>query len=79
MSSILAIFLTMGICWILWSQLRIMHNRLSDSTNDKLVKKFERGLKPGTKVISHVFEFKQWKPVKVDEKHNLFMYVIRGE
>ena len=31
---------------------------LFQSTNDKLVKKFERELKPGTKVISHVFDFK---------------------
>ncbi|MDY6960114.1 MAG: SAM-dependent methyltransferase [Halobacteriota archaeon] len=49
---------------------------LFQSTNDKLVEKFERELKPGTKVISHVFDFKPWKPVKVDEKHNLFMYII---
>jgi len=52
---------------------------LFQSTNDKLVKKFERELKPGTKVISHVFDFKPWKLVKVDEKHNLFMYVVGGE
>ena len=39
---------------------------LLQETNDKLQEKFERELKPGTKVVSVAFEFKGWKVAKTE-------------
>ena len=49
---------------------------LFQSTNDKLVKKLEKELRPGTRVISHVFTFKSWEPIEVDDKYSLYLYKI---
>jgi len=54
---------------------------LSLQSNEKLTPLLEKGLKPGTRVISHDFDFLAWKPEKVEEiedsegrKHRLFLY-----
>jgi SAM-dependent methyltransferase len=49
---------------------------LFQSTNDRLAEKLERELRPGTRVISYVFVFKNWEPIAVDEKMSLFLYEI---
>lgn len=40
---------------------------LTTSGNEKLKSKFEKELKPGTRVISHDFEFPGWKPFKTEK------------
>ena len=44
--------------------------------NDKLQLKFEKELKPGTRVVSHVFPFPGWEPRKVDRESQVYLYVI---
>jgi len=44
--------------------------------NRKLRPKFEKELKPGTRVISHVFTFDIWEPKKVDKKSHIYLYII---
>lgn len=58
------------------SEANVVTLYLFQSTNDKLVRKFERELRPGTRVISHVFTFKSWTPIEVDDKHNLYLYEV---
>jgi len=55
----------------------IIYVWLMPKVNEKLQKKFERELKPGTKVITYVWPIKDWRPVKIDEIPNglkLFLY-----
>lgn len=40
---------------------------LTTSGNEKLKSKFEEELRPGTRVISHDFEFPGWKPFRVEK------------
>jgi cyclopropane fatty-acyl-phospholipid synthase-like methyltransferase len=40
---------------------------LTTSGNEKLKSKFKEELQPGTRVISHDFEFPGWKPFKVEK------------
>lgn len=40
---------------------------LTTSGNEKLKAKFEKELRPGTRVISHDFEFPGWKPFKTEK------------
>ena len=40
---------------------------LTTSGNEKLKSKFEKELKPGTRVISHDFEFPGWKPFRTEK------------
>ena len=49
---------------------------LLQNTNDKLEPKLKKELKPGSRVVSHVFTFKDWIPVKVDEKLQIYLYVV---
>jgi len=44
--------------------------------NRKLRPKFEKELKPGTRVISHVFTFDILEPKKVDKKSHIYLYII---
>lgn len=39
---------------------------LLQETNEKLEKKLEKELKPGTRVVSIAFRFPHWQPVKID-------------
>ena len=54
---------------------------LTDS-NSKLRPKLEKYLKPGTRVVSHDFEIRGWKPVQVDEvqanrrNHKIYVYRV---
>jgi precorrin-6B methylase 2 len=45
-------------------------------TNEKLKDKLQEELKPGTRVVSYVWKFKGWIPVKVDEKEKIYLYII---
>jgi cyclopropane fatty-acyl-phospholipid synthase-like methyltransferase len=48
----------------------------NQGTNNKLKPKFERELKPGTRVISHVFTFDGWEPRKVDKESQIYLYHV---
>lgn len=45
-------------------------------TNQKLKYKFEKELKPGSRVVSHSFTFDGWEPKKVDTESQIYMYII---
>lgn len=49
---------------------------LSDTANQKLKPKFQRELKPGTRVVSYVWMFNGWEPVKADKTDEIYVYVI---
>ncbi len=50
---------------------------LSQGTNRRLESKLLAELRPGTRVVSHVWTFDGWTPVARDVDQNLSMYVIR--
>ena len=50
---------------------------LSQGANRRLRSKLEAELRPGTRVVSHVWTFDDWKPVSQDEDLDLAMYVIQ--
>jgi hypothetical protein len=45
-------------------------------TNEKLKEKLQRELKPGTRVISYIWTFSGWKPLAIDKKDRIYLYVI---
>ncbi|MCE7699980.1 MAG: class I SAM-dependent methyltransferase [Methanobacterium paludis] len=45
-------------------------------TNQQLKQKFLEELKPGTRVVSYYWTLEEWKPVKVDKKEQIYMYII---
>jgi len=47
---------------------------LIPKTLNRLLPKFEKELKKGTKIISYRYEMKL-KPAKIDKKNRLYMYV----
>ena len=49
---------------------------LRQGVNNALKEKFKRELKPGTKIVSYVHTFEGWKPVKADEKLEIYLFVI---
>ena len=49
---------------------------LLQGTNDRLKLKLERELKPGARVVSHVFTFEGWRPLNPDYKSQLYFYKI---
>jgi precorrin-6B methylase 2 len=59
------------------SQATIVTLFLSQGTNRKLRSKLIAELKPGTRVISYVWTFDEWKPVSRDPENKLTLYVIR--
>ncbi len=69
---------------ILWGNL--FHQDLSRATvvilflwgrtNDKLMKKLQDELEPGTRVLSHIWKFKGWNPVMVDENERIYLYIM---
>ncbi len=69
---------------IIWGNL--FHQNLSPATvvvlflwgrtNEKLKDKLQEELKPGTRVVSYVWKFKGWNPVKVDKKEEIYLYII---
>lgn len=54
---------------------------LLTESNSRLKPNLERYLKPGARVVSHDFEIKGWKPVRVEEvqahrrNHKIYVYV----
>ena len=51
---------------------------LSQGTNRRLETKLMAELKPGTRVVSHVWTFDGWTPTLTDPDHDLSLYVIHG-
>lgn len=49
---------------------------LGDKANQRLKTKLLEELKPGTPVVSYVWTFDNWKPVKVDVKDRIYLYII---
>lgn len=49
---------------------------LSNQANDRLKKKLQTELSPGTRVISYYWVFRGWKVVKADLPSQLYMYKI---
>jgi SAM-dependent methyltransferase len=49
---------------------------LLQDTNNKLESKLKKELKPGSRIVSHVFTFNDWTPVDSDEKLKLYLYVV---
>jgi len=48
---------------------------LYSHVNDLLQEKFQRELKPGARIISYFWDLRDWRPVDVDSKYNLYLYV----
>jgi len=56
---------------------------LLPSSNDKVRPLLEKQLKKGTRIVAHDFEFKDWRPVKVENieddgegrSHTLYLYI----
>lgn len=69
---------------IVWGNL--FHQNLSHATvvvlflwsrtNEKLKDKLQTELEPGTRVVSYVWKFNGWDPVKVDKKERIYLYII---
>lgn len=49
---------------------------LRQKTNDRLKEKLEKDLKKGSRIVSHYWIFKGWKPVKKDENLKIYLYII---
>jgi len=49
---------------------------LSDTANQKLKLKFQEELKPGTRIVSYVWTFEGWEPVKEDKIDEIYLYII---
>jgi hypothetical protein len=44
--------------------------------NNKLIKKFEEELKPGTRIVSYSFTFDGWEPIKKGSDSKIYLYKI---
>ena len=51
---------------------------LSQGTNQRLKSKLTAELRPGTRVVSHVWTFDGWTPESRDEDEELSLYVIQA-
>jgi SAM-dependent methyltransferase len=51
---------------------------LTGTGNDKLRSKFEKEVKPGTRIVSHDFGVDGWKPAKVERfgGHKIYLYIM---
>ncbi|MGQ9597181.1 MAG: SAM-dependent methyltransferase [Thermoproteota archaeon] len=51
---------------------------LTTSANESLKPKLKAELKPGVRIVSHEFAFKDWVPQKVEELswHRIYLYII---
>jgi len=67
------------------SQADVVTLYLTTSFNEKLRPKFEKSLKPGTRVVSHDYGIRGWNPVEVEEvfvhgrRHRIFLYIVDGK
>jgi len=48
----------------------------TQDTNNRLREKLRRELGPGSRVVSYVFTFEDWQPAKVDDRSEVYLYVI---
>lgn len=51
---------------------------LSQAAADKLAEKFERELRPGTRVVSYRRPLPGWEPALVDEEDQIYVYRVEG-
>jgi hypothetical protein len=64
------------------SQASVVTLYLLTSTNELLRPKFEKTLKPGTRVVSHDFQIKGWTPISTEvfrgdgREHKIFLYEV---
>ncbi|MGB9937000.1 MAG: methyltransferase [Methanobacterium sp.] len=49
---------------------------LGYDANQKLKSKLLKELKPGTSVVSYIWTFDEWMPVKVDKENRIYLYEI---
>lgn len=49
---------------------------LGHRTNQKLKTKFKEELNQGTVIVSYVWTFDEWNPVKIDKKERIYLYVV---
>ena len=73
-----------GLTRIVWGD--IFHQDLSNATvvtvflwqktNDKLIKKLQEELRPGTRVVSYIWTFKGWNALDIDLEDRVYLYVI---
>ncbi|MBN1439307.1 MAG: class I SAM-dependent methyltransferase [Anaerolineales bacterium] len=49
---------------------------LLQGTNQRLQKELAGSLKPGARVVSHMFSMSGWTPTVIDERHGIFVYEI---
>jgi hypothetical protein len=49
---------------------------LGHNANQKLKTKLSNELKLGTPVVSYIWTFEGWKPIKVDDEDRIYLYVI---
>jgi len=50
---------------------------LIQNSNDKLEPKLKEQLKPGSRVVSHVFTFYDWHPVKANPNSQIYLYIVK--
>jgi SAM-dependent methyltransferase len=49
---------------------------LMQGTNQKLKENLQNSLRPGAKIISHLYSMAGWTPVALDERYGIFVYEI---
>jgi predicted RNA methylase len=49
---------------------------LLPKTMQKIERKLRKELKKGSRIVSHKFAFKNWKPVKVDQENKIYLYNV---
>lgn len=64
----------------------IFNQNISDATvvtmflwkniNQELKSKLLNELKPGTRVVSYIWTFEGWEPIKADNYENIYLYII---
>ena len=52
---------------------------LLQTTNERLEPKLKKELKQGSRVVSHVFKFKDWSPTKEDPEAQIYMYTVGND
>lgn len=74
----------MGKANVVWSNFFSVDLRKADvitlyllqSTNERLEPKLKKELKPASRVVSHVFTFKNWIPVREDTESQIYLYIV---
>ena len=45
-------------------------------TNEKLKRKLQSELKPGTRIVSYIWTFSGWTPIAIDEEDRIYLYIM---